>query len=168
MCGDHVTNRSARRANQSVHPVSRTAPSDAGFTLVEILAAMLILAFGVTTVLGVMSSGLATEHNSELIRDAARLATVVREELEHGSLMPQDGQAPVPVVGGRVAEFPDMQYDLAFEPVERESTQDIACAVTVRWLRGGSDVSETFRFPLPRSRALYLRIRDEVERSRQR
>ncbi|MCB9890643.1 MAG: prepilin-type N-terminal cleavage/methylation domain-containing protein [Planctomycetes bacterium] len=168
MCAEQVTHRRARCAIQHASPVTHGAPCDAGFTLVEILAAMLILAFGVTTVLGVMSSGLATEHNSELIRDAARLATVVREELEHGSLMPQDGQAPVPIVGGRVAEFPDMQYDLAFDPVERESTQEIACTVTVRWLRGGSDVSETFRFPLPRSRALYLRIRDEIERSRQR
>ena len=57
MCGDHVTNRSARRANQSVHPVSRTAPSDAGFTLVEILAAMLILAFGVTPPADVTAKG---------------------------------------------------------------------------------------------------------------
>lgn len=140
--------------------------NEGGFTLVEILAAMLILAFGATTVIGVMSSGLATEHNSELVRDAARLASAVREELEHGRLMPRDGQALQAVEGGRLSDFPDLQYDLSYETIEREGSEDIACKVTIRWLRGGSDVFETFRFPLPRTRALYLRIRDEIERAK--
>lgn len=136
-----------------------------GFTLVEMLAAMMILAFGITTVIGVLSSGLATEHNSELIRDASRLATAVREEMEHGRLVPGEGQQLEPITGGRIEAFPDLQYDLSYEPCVREGREDVLCQVRVRWLRGGSDVSETFEFPLPKTRALYLRIREEIERS---
>lgn len=136
-----------------------------GFTLIEMLAAMMILAFGITTVLGVLSSGLATEHNSELIRDASRLATAVREEIEHGRLLPEEGRQLEPIEGGRLPAFPDLKYDLTYETCVFDGREDVVCKVRVRWLRGGSDVSESFQFPLPKTRALYLRIRDELERA---
>lgn len=138
-----------------------------GFTLVEMLAAMMILAFGITTVLGVMSAGLATERNSELIRDASRLATAVREDLEHGGMAGTRDEAELQdIIGGRLPDFPDLQYDLRYETVDLDGRVDYVCRIRVRWLRGGSDVAEDFEFPLPRSKALYLRIRDELERSK--
>ena len=79
---ERVIRSVARRQAQAQEHAQAQAPG--GFTLVEMLAAMMILAFGITTVLGVMSAGLATERNAELIRDASRLATAVREDLEHG------------------------------------------------------------------------------------
>lgn len=147
--------------------VERKSPRrETGFTLVEMLAAMMILSFGITTVLGVMSSGLATERNAELIRDASRLATAVREDLEHGRMQVEDEGVLQDVIGGRFPDFPDLQYDLRFEEIDLDGRIDYVCKIRVRWLRGGSDVAEDFEFPFPRAKALYLRIRDEVQRAR--
>lgn len=146
--------------------MSGSARHEHGFTLIEMLAAMMILAFGLTTLLGVFSSGLATEQNAEILRDASRLATTVRESIEEQGLLGDVGAAvPDPIRDRRDPAFPGLAYDVDFEAVGEDASAEVFVTVTVRWLRGGAGVAETLRFPLPRGRPLYLRLRDATQRS---
>ncbi len=144
-----------------VEPISKAPTQERGFTLIEMLAAMLILSFGVTSMLGVFSAGLATEQSAELIRDSARLAQAVRERIEADGLLGDVGQAvPKPVRGATLPEFPGLSYDIDFNTSGPEGQSEVLVEVRVRWMRSGSGASETYRFPMPRGKPLYLRLRE--------
>ena len=73
--------------------LARPDRNSRGFTLIEMMAAMMILAFGVTTVFAVFSTGLATEEMASLVRDSARMVTTVRENLHQDGALGEDGGA---------------------------------------------------------------------------
>ena len=140
------------------------AAANRGFTLVEMLAAMMILAFGITAVFGVFSAGVATEQQAALIRDAARLVTAVSEELQHSDACGAIGDpCPQPVQGATNRSFPGITYDLEFT-TDSSRPWEILVDIRVRWLRRGATMSETYRLPLRRGRPLHVRLREEREK----
>ncbi len=132
---------------------------EAGFTLLEILAALMILALGVTTALGVFARGLSIEQGAELVHDSGRLASLVQERYRNEGILGKVGQALPPEVRGALEPgFPGMKYDLSVK-VDPENASRVFLDLRVRWLRGGEEVGERYRFPMRRALPLSARIR---------
>jgi prepilin-type N-terminal cleavage/methylation domain-containing protein len=130
-----------------------------GFTLLEILAALMILSLGVTTALGVFARGLGIEQGAELIHDSARLASLIQERYRNEGLLGKVGKAlPPPIKGALEPGFPGMKYDLSVK-VDPENASRVFLDLQVRWLRGGEEVGERYRFPMRRALPLSARIR---------
>ena len=133
--------------------------AEAGFTLLEILAALMILALGVTTALGGFARGLGIEQGAELIHDSSRLASLVQERYRNEGLLGKVGQAlPPPIQGALEPGFPGMKYDLSVK-ADPENASRVFLDLQVRWLRGGEEVGERYRFPMRRALPLSARIR---------
>lgn len=69
-----------------------------GFTLIEVMVAMAILVVGMTTILGLLSFGLALHRTSSERADAARSLESVLEDLRREAFLPKlakDGVAPL-------------------------------------------------------------------------
>ncbi len=149
-------------ADLRVHSKGRSG----GFTLIEILIAMMILVFSVSTLLAGFMQGIATEQESELLRDASRLAAAVQEKLVSEDILGKDtANLPEPVRGAILPEFPGLSYDLDFEG-GLFTGAPVYVTLRVIWLRRGEAMYETFRFPLPKGRPLPVRIREEQEAGR--
>jgi prepilin-type N-terminal cleavage/methylation domain-containing protein len=129
-----------------------------GFTLVEILAALLLLSVGVTGVMGVLASGIKTEQAGELIRDASRLALAVRDQLAHdGRLGAAHEPVPKGVSDGIHPDYPFLTYDLAFE-ADPELGSQVLVTITVKWLERGEAMDDEYRFFMSREHTLARRI----------
>jgi prepilin-type N-terminal cleavage/methylation domain-containing protein len=61
----------------------------AGFTLVEMLAALGILLFGVTALIGALSSSVAQRRTTDARLEAAALCEVALHRLQHARPMPR-------------------------------------------------------------------------------
>ncbi|HHI79080.1 MAG TPA: prepilin-type N-terminal cleavage/methylation domain-containing protein [Planctomycetes bacterium] len=152
------------KLQKEIRMISALPGAEGGFTLLEILAALLILALGVTTALGVFARGLGIEQGSELIHDSARLATLVQERYRNEGILGRVGEAlPPPVQDALEPGFPGMKYDLRVE-ADPESASRVFLDLRVRWLRGGEEVGERYRFPMRRALPLSARIRALKER----
>ena len=132
--------------------------STSGFTLVELMAALMILVFGITAVIGGFSTGISTEQQGELVRDAARLANAVQEKLlNEGGLGLASEAVPDPVRGASLLDHRYLVYDLDYQE-DRILEARLLVTLTVRWLRRGEAAREEFKFFLPRGRSLAQRI----------
>ncbi|GEM_PF-2461148 len=137
----------------------KSEQKEGGFTLLEILAALMILALGVTTALGVFARGLSIEQGSELIHDSSRLATLIQERYRNEGLLGKVGEAlPPPVQGALEPGFSGMKYDLSVE-ADPQNASRVYLDLRVHWLRGGEEVGERYRFPMQRALPLSARIR---------
>ncbi|MFQ5506903.1 MAG: prepilin-type N-terminal cleavage/methylation domain-containing protein [Planctomycetota bacterium] len=135
-----------------------------GFTLVEMLAALVILAFGITAILGVFSGGIRTEQSSELIRQASLLAERIQEELANEDRLGKPSEAlPGPVRNRTHRDYPNLVYDLDYYS-DGQASDRLIVRVTVHWLRRGEGMAEVYSFRMPRERPLSARIRDERQR----
>lgn len=77
--------------------VLRLPARRAGFTLIEVMVAMAILVVGMTTILGLLSFGLALHRTSSERADASRAAEAVVAQLRRELFTPKslkDGLAP--------------------------------------------------------------------------
>ncbi len=148
---------------------SRPVPpskGEGGFTLIEILAALMILAFTVTTALGVFSRGIALERSAELVHDASRLARAVQQRVVEEAWIGDLGEAlPPPRRGLALPEFPGMVYDLEAE-IDPDRPGEVYVLVSVRWRRQGREVGENFRFLVTRGKPFPVRIREILEGAR--
>ncbi len=134
-----------------------------GFTLVEILAALLLLSIGVTGVMGVLASGIATEQSGELIRDASRLALAVRDQLAHdGSLGAAHEPLPQAVEGASHPDYPFLTYSLAFEG-DPDLGPQVLVTITVGWMERGEAVTDEYRFFMSRQYPLSRRIQMAID-----
>jgi prepilin-type N-terminal cleavage/methylation domain-containing protein len=142
---------------------------NAGFTLVEVMMAMLILTFGVTSLLGLMTLGVSTRRSAEQLNRAVYLVDEalqrVQEEVfaarpEAGADAPaaDAGPAPLaPVRVDRVPGVPGMSYSIEF--VADASDPDVVLArIDVRWREQGEVMAEIFHRLLRRQEPFARRV----------
>ena len=135
-----------------------------GFTLIDILAALLLLSVGVTGVMGVLASGIRTEQSGELIRDASRLALAVRDQLAHdGRLGAAHEPLPKGISDGRHPDYPFLTYEVAFEG-DPDLGSQVLVTITVKWLERGEAMDDEYRFFMSREYTLARRIQAAREK----
>ena len=107
--------------------------------------------------------GATTQSQGVLVRDAARVAEIVQERLQHEDLLGRDFEAlPRDILDQSLEGYPGLRYDVVFEG-EVQLGAPVYVRLTVRWLNRGQEVGEIFRFPLPRGTSLSARIREAQE-----
>lgn len=159
-----------------LHLASRTQAAarqcgEGGFTLAEMLAALGILLFGITALLGALSSSVAQRRSTEARLAAAALAEQVVHRLQHESLRPRaDAETALdlelaPVADQTAPGFPGMTWTAT--PVEHPDRPDLwLVRIRVGWLEEGDEEFVEFLRLLPRQLPLaqrVLRFRDETD-----
>jgi prepilin-type N-terminal cleavage/methylation domain-containing protein len=120
--------------------------SNKGFSLLEVLVALMILVFGLATIFGLY--GTATYSHRRSVNDdlTARMATAIFSELESG-LHP----ASIDLQNRTAQQYPGVPaiytYDLTFETIAgmSQSTSRMV-TLTIKWPKGGKTYgSEIFK-----------------------
>jgi general secretion pathway protein I len=111
--------------------------AEGGFTLLEVVVAMTILAVGIVLVFELFSGALRLSAGS---RDASESTIYARQRMEEALL------APNPVEGREQGNFGEKyrwELDTAFIPREDEERpyDEIRFRVTIRWRDGGDERS---------------------------
>ncbi len=121
-----------------------------GFTLVEMLVALGILVFGLTSLIGLMTVGVSTRQAAELRDRAGLAAQEVFHDLETAVFSAQkrsedDGELPrLEEISGAVEGFPRLFKRIVFK--SDESLPDLVLVeVHISWFEEGLTVSEVFR-----------------------
>lgn len=151
--------------------------SSGGFTLAEMLAALAILLFGITALIGALSQSIGERRSSDARLYAAALADRIVHALQDQSLQrrddadtdldlqfvrlpEQDGPGPLD------AGFPGMTWSV--QTVEDPDRIDLwLVRISVSWLEEGENASVQFERVLPRQLPLARRVqrfREENER----
>jgi len=107
----------------------RFSPLEAGFTLVEMIVAMVLLAAGITAALGGVSSVIETQRLSEEYTKAALLAQSILTEVEQ-----VDGLIEGTDQGDFGEQYPGWRWER--EVVEAESEGLLQVTVVVYWTSG--------------------------------
>lgn len=137
-----------------------------GFTLIEILISMGLLALAIGPVLAGFTRGSSQVIQAELLRDAARAAQIVQERLMHENVLGRETDAlPEPILDQTLPGFTGLRYDVFFEGRVALGAP-VYCRLSIRWRNRGQEVGEIFRFPLPRGVPLSQRIRESQENVR--
>ena len=144
----------------------------AGFTLLELMAAMGIFVFGLTALIGVLTIGVGTRRGAEMRTRAVLLADRVLHRIETETLVTaalphefeDDDLAIERVEQLQVDGFPGMKYSVEFE-VEPELPELVLVRIRVSWLEEGEDRAQEFVRILPREVPFSRRV---AERRRQR
>lgn len=115
-----------------------------GFTLIEILVAIGILAVGITAVLFLFAMGARSHRRATLRTQAALLAEAVVNRLQ--AEFPEAAE-PENLVNASDPDFPGFTYDVTFSRLP-DNAEYYKVAVVVRWgepgLPGTERDSETF------------------------
>jgi prepilin-type N-terminal cleavage/methylation domain-containing protein len=135
--------------------MARSHSGQKGFTLIEMIFAVGILAFGLTALIGVLSVGVSTRRTAELKSRAALVADAVVQHLQEDVLSdPRFGEAAqaapgkagdaiAPVVLAQIPGWPELSASI--ELTRAESDADLLLAeVTISWRERGEAVSERF------------------------
>ena len=144
----------------------RTTPRPspiAGFTLVEMLAALGILLFGVTTLLGVLSTSVAERRTTDARHELAALCDFAVHRVQHeairrvgDSTLPFD-LAFVPLVDQPVPGLEGMKWSA--RAIESEARPDLwLVQIEAKWLDAGEEVTAEFLRVLPRRLPLRERV----------
>lgn len=126
---------------------SRARPDAAGFSLIEVLIAMLVLSVGAGSLLALFAAGASTHRRAVDRTNAALIAESVMSELRSSYQHGMDAEAVVATVKARLPEEQgSYRYDvLLFHPEGDEWAEtELYARVTVRWRTGGSDRAESF------------------------
>jgi type II secretory pathway pseudopilin PulG len=143
----------------------RTGPrgETGGFTLAEMLVALGILLFGVTALLGALSSSVGqrrtTDARHELVALCEHVVLRVQQEAgkaRDGSLSPLDLEF-VPLVDQPAPGFPGMRWTARAQVDETRPTLWLV-RIEVRWLDAGEEVLAEFLRVVPRQLPLRERV----------
>ncbi|MBZ0152419.1 MAG: type II secretion system GspH family protein [Planctomycetes bacterium] len=144
-------------------PRGHGGAGEGGFTLAEMLAALAILLFGVTALLGTLTASVAqrrsTDARHELAALCERALQRVRDEAVRsasGSSVPTELEF-VPLQAQEVADFPGMTWSA--HVVADDSRPDLwLVRIEVRWLDQGEEQVQEFLRVVPRQRPLRDRV----------
>lgn len=139
------------------------AAGESGFTLAEMLAALLILLVGVTALLATLSSSIAQRRTTDARHEAAalcehalhRLRQEVRPKPGGDSLL--DLELP-PLVDQPAEGFPGMTWSAKVES-DPDRLDLWLVRISVQWLEVGEVMTEEFLRVLPRQLPLAVRVR---------
>lgn len=142
----------------------------AGFTLAEMLAALGILLFGVTALLGALSSSVAQRRTTDARLEATALCELAMHRIQHEAVRRRaDGATDLdlelaPLADQTAQGFPGMTWSAS--AIVDENRPDVwLIRLEIRWLEQGDEVGEEFFRVLPRQLPLstrVLRFRDET------
>ncbi len=129
-----------------------------GFTLVEVLAAILVLSIGVTSLLAVMGTGLTTHRESDLRVQASDAVRLVEADLlsrlfagEQTGADPRDLEN-VPLTGR-----PGMRYSVKFRK-NPALTDEFLAEIEITWMEAGETRGESFARLIHRAEPFSRRI----------
>ena len=157
-----VDHRAAQRGNAAGFRA-------AGFTLAEMLAALAILLFGVTALIGALTSSVAQRRSTDAMLEAQALCDHALHRLQHESVRRKPGAGSdlelelVPLQDQTAPGFPGMTW--SGKAIEDENRPDIwLIRLEFRWLESGDYSHAEFLRILPRQlplRERVLRFREE-------
>jgi prepilin-type N-terminal cleavage/methylation domain-containing protein len=157
-----------------VRSFARAPRPRAGFTLVEILAAMMILLLGMASVLGLLAFGAAMARNAALKGAGASAVEAVVADLEETffplvrdeSTGDMRAGEPAPVKDRPVPGNPGLTYSASGVPDPLDDTPGGArrwrVEVVIRWTAGGEQKTKTFKTLLLRQVPFGERLRREL------
>jgi prepilin-type N-terminal cleavage/methylation domain-containing protein len=141
----------------------RGAARAGGFTLVEMLVAMGILVFGVTSLVGLLGVGVSTRRTAELKNQAVHAVTQVmqqvrdhlpkQERTEKGDLVPLP-----PLQIDTIAGYPRLKAHVTFH-YDKDHPNLVLARMRISWLEEGIAVGEEFQRVLDTYEALPVRVR---------
>lgn len=140
----------------------RRLDRERGFTLVEMLAALGILLFGITALLGALSQSVSQRRSTDARLAAAALADEIVHRLQHEALrLRPDAESDLDVEFATLADqeapnFPGMTWSVT--TTRDDDRPDLWLAdIKVTWLEE-EDTSEEFLRVLPRQLPLAQRV----------
>jgi type II secretory pathway pseudopilin PulG len=153
-----------------VDPTHRPNARAAGFTLVEMLAALGILLFGVTALIGALSSSVAQRRTTDARLETTALCEVALHRLQYEAVRRTADAATdldlelVPLENQTSPDFPGMTWSAT--PIVDASRPDVwLIRLEIQWLEEGEQTGEVFFRVLPRQLPLgarVLRFREQV------
>jgi len=148
----------------------KPAPRDsrAGFTLIEVVLAMLVLAIGMTAILGLLSFGAALSRTSLLRSGAANSIEAVLKDLEE-TLFPLEVDAdgneragePLAISARPVPGYHDLTYGTSATPNPADP-REYRVAVEITWAVGGTTRTKKFTTLLLREVPFGERLRTRL------
>lgn len=134
-----------------------------GFTLAEMLAALAILLFGVTALLGALSSSISQRRSTDARHELTALCELAMHRVRYEAIRSTNGDnSPfdlefVPLVDQEVPGFPGMSWSATATADENRPLVWLV-KIEARWLEDGEDVVAEFLRVVPRQ----LPMRDRV------
>lgn len=120
-----------------------------GFSLIEILIALAILAVGLVSVFALFGAATMTHHRGV---DHTTVGLLALSALAEAKEALSGDSPPADVEGQKLPGFPDYySYDIKYEPIGT-GRLEYKVVVTVKWQRGGDPKSEVFETILLRQR----------------
>jgi prepilin-type N-terminal cleavage/methylation domain-containing protein len=137
--------------------------AQAGFTLAEMLAALTILLFGMTALLGALSSSVAQRRTTDARHELTALVDAAVLRVQHEAIKAPGGDASPfelvfePLVDQPVPFVPGMTWSAT---VVADDTRPELWMVRIvaRWLDAGEEVTAEFLRVLPRQLPLRERV----------
>lgn len=146
-----------------LRPIRRGSAA-AGFTLAEMLAALGILLFGVTALLGALSSSIAQRRTIDARLESTALCEHALHRVQHEAVRRRADAATdldlevVSLENQDAPGFPGMTWSAT--AVVDETRPDLwLVRLRIRWLEEGDDVGQEFLRVLPRQLPLGQRVR---------
>lgn len=139
--------------------------SNKGFTLVEMLFAIGILVFGITSLIGVLSVGVSTRRTAEQrVRSSFEVDRVIHriEQELVGAIaydpMSADGELDLPVLEREHSEdYGGIQYDVTLA-LDVDHPELVLATIRVAWLEQGESYGQVYRRLLRRQKPFAQRI----------
>jgi type II secretory pathway pseudopilin PulG len=139
-----------------------------GFTLFEMMAALGILLFGITALLGALSSSVAQRRSTDAMLEAESMCDEALQRLQLEAVRRKAGASTdleleiAPLQDQTAPGFPGMTWSA--KAIEDENRPDIwLIKLEFRWLESGEDRIAEFQRILPKQ----LPLRDRVLRFRE-
>jgi prepilin-type N-terminal cleavage/methylation domain-containing protein len=131
---------------------------EGGFTLIEILAAILVLSIGVTSLLAVMGTGLTTHRESDLRVQASDAVRLVEADLVARLFAgEQTGADPRDLEDVPLAGRAGMRYSVKFRKNPTLPDEFLA-EIDITWLEAGETRGESFARLIHREEPFSRRI----------
>lgn len=145
-------------------PIERSA----GFTLVEMMAALAILLFGVTAVLGALSSSINQRRTTDARHALVTMCDLAMHRIQNEAIRSTNGDSSpfdldfVPLIDQEVPGFPGMTWS-ATATADENRPQLWLVKLEATWLDDGEPVVAEFHRIVPRQ----LPLRDRVQSFRE-
>ncbi|MBI4713526.1 MAG: prepilin-type N-terminal cleavage/methylation domain-containing protein [Planctomycetes bacterium] len=117
-----------------------------GFTLLEILVALMILAIGLASVFALFGAGTSSYRRSVNDATVARMATTMLAEIETSLQNLPPGNIPLRDATNKThPDFPSIYtYDLTLTPITDSANDSVFVTLTIKWKQPKGFGSEKF------------------------
>ncbi len=114
------------------------AKERSGFTILEVLLAMGILVLGATSLIGILTFGVALTRSAQLRTSAASAMDAIQADLDQNLFPIVDGEAqdPVAIVDRSVPDAPGVIYS-ATPHINPENEREVRVDVEMSWQSAG-------------------------------